>query len=276
MLSRQNGTGVEASVPFFFMITLLAESKTMASSQSEVSPALYAANTPVFEEVADSLMARLASLSPLEISEILGVSNSLAVKARNLAFDFPHKLTGKRAIDAFTGEAYRGLDVSSLPPEAIEASQSRLRIISSVYGLLRPHDLIKPYRCEFNKPVFPDPKTPIQVFKPKVTVEFVKYIRENKIADIIDLLPGDADKCIDWKIVRAFASVHKVCFQVFTPEGGLKTPIASRLKELRGLMCRAILQHDIRSFKELTAFESEYFIFSPKDSKPGLPVFLAG
>ena len=274
MLSRQNGAGVEALAPFF-MITLLSESKTMESRQEAVSPDILKQHTPVLEETADNIMSYLATLSPLQISQNLGISIQLGKKAHDLAYDFNHKLTGYPAIFGFTGEAFRAFDVKSLDPTRLEAADEKLRIISSVYGILKPHDIIKPYRCEFNKPVTSDSKTPIQIFKSKVTIEFVKLIKENKVAEVIDLLPADADKCLDWKIIRAFTSVQKICFQVITNEGKLKTPLARRLKELRGLMARDILEKNIQTFEQLKTLESENYIFSPQDSKTGLPVFIS-
>ena len=276
MLSRQNGGRVEALSPFYFaMLVLLAESKTMESSQLPVTQELFSNNSPVFEDMANALMQNIEDYTPLQLAEILGISNQLAIKAHNLAFDFPHKLSGYKALTGFTGEAFKGLQASSLSPEALMNAQNNLRIISSVYGILKPFDIIKPYRCEYNKPVAPGHLTPINYFKQKVTVHLVNYIKENKISDVIDLLPADADKCVDWKIVRAFSKVHKVVFKSFSQDGSLKTPLAKRLKELRGIMARSILMYNIKSFNELTDFSSDQFIFSPKDSKPLLPVFIS-
>ena len=246
----------------------------MSSDQMTIDPDVFKEHTPCLENLADLIMNRMASLSPAEIASILGVSNSLAIKAHNLAYDFSHKQTGYKAIFGFTGEAFRGLDAKTLSPEAIENAALNLRFISSVYGILKADDIIKPYRSEFTKEIAPGPSTPVKTFKSKVTVEVVRYIKENKTGDIINLLPGDADKCLDWKIIRAFSSVHKIVFQTFDSSGRLKTPITQRLKELRGIMARSIIENDIKSFQELTRFESPHFVFSPKDSKPLLPVFI--
>ncbi|MCH5241757.1 MAG: YaaA family protein [Muribaculaceae bacterium] len=257
------------------MLTLLAESKTMSGEQYPITDLEIGSHTPVLEPMADAIMEFLATKSPPEIASKLGISTQLAVKAHTLAYEFPHKLTGYSALKAFIGEAYRALDIQTIPAEKLEKSKDNLRIISSVYGILKPDDIIKPYRFEFNKNLTQDNKTPIQLFKSKNTVDLVNFIKGNKISDIIDLLPGEADKCVDWKIIRAFASVHKICFQIITPEGRLKTPIAKRLKELRGLMYRFILENDVQSFQQLISTESDHFFYSPKDSKPGLPVFIS-
>lgn len=247
----------------------------MSTDQRAVESSVFLAHEPALETMADALMANMASFSPLELSEIMGISHQLAVKASSLAYDFAHKLTGVNAIFAFIGEAFRALDISSIPEDKLTQSQDNLRIISSVYGILSPFDIIKPYRCEFNKKIAPDGKTPIQYFKPKVTIELVNEIKGKRVMDIINLLPGDADKCVDWKIIRSFVPVHKICFQTIGNSGELKTPLAKRLKELRGLMCRQIIEEGINSFKQLTEMESQHFIFSPKDSKPGLAVFIS-
>ena len=259
----------------FIMLIFLAESKTMSSEQVTVSTSEFIDNRPVFEADADAIMKNMSSMTSVQISDVLDISNSLAIKCHSLAYDFPHKQTGYSTLKAFTGEAFKSFDSSSLSKEGLVRANNELRIISSVYGLLKPSDIVKPYRCEFNKEIVPGPKTPIQLFKSKITIEVVNYIKQNKIQDIIDLLPGNADKCIDWKIVRAYAKVHKVVFQNIDSTGKLKTPIAKRLKELRGLMARIILEEGIQSFTELTSVESSQFIYSPNDSKPGLPVFIS-
>lgn len=256
------------------MILLLAESKTMSSDQMVINETTLEANLPKLEDTADQIMTHVADLSPMQISSILGISSQLAVKAHSLAYDFSFKKTGYKAIWGFIGEAFRAFDVKSISNEALDRAESSLRIISSVYGILKPSDIIKPYRCEFNKAIAPDQKKPIQIFKSKVTIELVNYIKEKGIKEVLNLLPGDADKCIDWKIIKAFATVNKISFMKIDQTGQLKTPIAGQLKELRGLMARIVLSQNIQSIEELKRVISDRFLFSPHDSKPGLPVFI--
>ena len=257
------------------MLVLLAESKSMSSRQEEIAPKVFESHTPLLEEMADETMAYVASMPPLEIAERLGISAALATKSATMAYEFPNKSQGYPTLSAFTGDAFKGLQPSTLTSDALESAFSRLRIISSLYGILRPNDIIKQYRLEFNRPIAPNNLTPIKFLKPKITVEVVKYLKLNKIKDIINLLPADADACLDWKIIRAFTKVHKICFQTISPVGTLKTPQHRMLKELRGIMCREILENNLLSFTELCRFESRHFVFSPADSKPGLPVFIS-
>ena len=247
----------------------------MASEQKSLDADFVSSRLPALENLADDIMSQMASLSVQEISTILGISNQLASKARLLAYNFPHKQTGLEALYAFIGEAYKGLDVKSMSDSAIKNACLNLRIFSSVYGILKPDDIIKPYRCEFNKPFLEGNKTPIQILKPKVTIDIVNQIKERKIKDVINLLPGDAEKMADWKIIRAFANVNKIVFQTIDSAGNLKTPIAKRLKELRGIMARTIFELGIESFEDLTKVESEHFAYYPEASKPLLPIFIA-
>ena len=246
----------------------------MLSKQSPISETLFLSNKPTLEVYADKIMAHLAELNPTEIAGIMGISHQLALKAYELAYDFPHKLMGFNAVSGFVGEAFKAFDFPTLKNSDLNQLDKELRIISSIYGVLKPSDIIKPYRAEFIKPIAPENKSPIQFLKSQVTINVVTYIKENKTKDIINLLPGDAEKCLDWKIIRAFSSVHKVCFKSINTEGKLVTPLTHRLKELRGLMARSIVENDIKNFNDLIHLHSEHFLYSPKDSKPGLPVFI--
>ncbi|MCH5236546.1 MAG: YaaA family protein [Muribaculaceae bacterium] len=257
------------------MITLLAESKTMSPVQEEISLNEFESHKPILEETADSVMAFISDLSIQEISGILGVSPRLAQKINEQAYDFPNKTMGYKAIKGFTGEAYRALDILTLSKDSMDFAEPNLRIISSLYGLLRPDDIIKPYRLDFNKNCGPGQTNLTKILKPKVTVAFVNFIKSNCINEVLDLLPAEAAKCLDWKIIKAFVKVNKINFQVITPSGVLKTPGTARLKELRGLMTRDILQNRISSFSELFDFRNNEYVYSPGDSKSGLPVFIS-
>lgn len=256
------------------MVTLLAESKTMLSEEKPVLESVFEDHTPALEEMADHTMDFIRNLSVNEISELLGISSQLAMKSVGYAYEFPNKKMGYGAIYGFTGEAFKALDVSTISKEALDFANDNLRIISSLYGILKPDDIIKPYRLEFNKNCAPNNQNIAKYLKPKITIEFVKFLRSQKVKDVIDLLPADADACLDWKIIRSVSKVHKINFKTLDNSGKLKTPLTKHLKESRGKMARFILENSIQSFSDLIKAESEDFFYSPNDSKPGLPVFL--
>lgn len=256
------------------MIFLLTESKTMSSSQTDITPDDFELHKPILEDSADSIMEYEKHFTASELASVMGISNSLAVNSLIYAYDFPNKTTGYQAIDGFKGEAYKALEVDSLSKSQRNFLIPNLRIISSAYGILKPDDIIKPYRLEYAKPIAGENLTPQKLFKSKITIEIVNYLKASGIKEIINLLPGDADACIDWKIVRAFSKVYKISFLSVNQHGDLKTPSSVKLKELRGSMARFIAVNNITDFNTLKTMESSKFIYSAADSKPGLPVFV--
>ena len=252
----------------------MAESKTMSSEQISVSEEDFSSHRPILETMADETMAFISSLSVNEIAELLNISHSLAVKGAAYAYDFPNKKSGYSPLDGYTGEVFKAFNASSLSKNERNKTDESLRIISSLYGILKPSDIIKPYRLEFNKNCAPGNTSITKFLKPKVTIEFVKFLKESNEKEVIDLLPADADGCLDWKIIRSFSKVHKISFKSIDPSGKLKTPIAKKLKEMRGKMARFIIDNSFSSFSQLSKAENEDFFFSIHDSKPGLPVFI--
>lgn len=256
------------------MIVLLAESKTMSSQEEEISQQTYKAHEPTLEAMADKTMAYISSLSSEEISERLGVSGNMARSISKMAYEFPFKSLGYTAIKGFTGVAFKAFRAEDLSQGNLEYAQNHLRIISSLYGILRPCDIIKPYRLEFNKNCGPANENITKYLKAKTTISLVKFLKETAVKEVLDLLPSDAAKLIDWKIIKAFAKVERVSFQFIDSNEKLKTPGAAKLKELRGKMAREIIEKEIKEYKDLIKTESIDYLHSKEYSKPGYPVFL--
>ena len=245
------------------MIILIAESKTMLASEREVSPQEYQLHKPIYEEIASEIMESLAAESAAELASMLKLSGSLAAKMKKMIYEFGYKGSGNPAIEAFTGVVFRSLDFASLPDEAKERCATEVRIISSLYGWLRPFDIVKPYRLDFTSrlEVGPSGGRALNSFwRMDVTKALVKKLQGDNATEIIDLLPGDASKCIDWKLVKRFAKVWKVDFQEIREGGAMKTPTAERLKAMRGLLLRQILIEDIRDVGALMHTSSPSYV----------------
>ena len=131
------------------MLVLLSPAKTLDFSPDDrAMPALTA---PRFADESATLVAALREHSVAELRDLMHVSESLARDnaARYAAYDTPASLaSAKPALLAFRGDVYRGFDVDSLDDQALGRARDRLRILSGLYGLLRPFDLIQPYRLE--------------------------------------------------------------------------------------------------------------------------------
>ena len=268
MLSRQNGAGVEALAPFFFylistqtnfqqkynsdnMLTLIAESKTMSARQKTISYAGLSHHIPIFEAEASEIIKFLSSLDPTELAMRISISNALATKAAAMIYEFPNKSTGSEAIMAFTGEVFRGLDISTLDISDRNYAASHLMIISSLYGLLRTDDIIKPYRLDFNAACAPDGNRLAKYWRAKVTTALKNLMEESGEREVLDLLPAEASRCIDWNALKDTANIMKVDFKAVGEDGNLKTPHSGKLKEMRGKMARTILSGRIDGFDAL-------------------------
>ena len=233
-------------------------------------------HAPVGEESAGEIMTHIADMSAMELASVAKFSGAMAVKAIKLAYEFPDKSRGERAVEAFTGVVFRAFDYSSLDEAEKRRADSDIRLISSLYGWLKPDDIIKAYRLDFNTLLAPEDKPspgekPLSAFaktfsasekpmwnfwKRDVTISLVKEIKERNGEAVLNLLPGDAAKMIDWKLVKNFAKVWKVDFKELLDGGGWKTPTANRLKELRGHLLREIITRRLESPRDLLALDT--------------------
>lgn len=242
---------------------LIAESKTMMAAERSVSREELEANTPCFEDTASEIMVSLRDLTVGEIAAQLKLSGTLAAKMQKMIYEFPFKTTGNRAIEAYTGVVFKALDFATLTSEAQTRCSNQVRIISSLYGWLRPQDVIKPYRLDFTTRLEEGPSAgkPLNTFwKLHVTKALVNMLHDSGDKEIINLLPADASKCVDWKLVKRFADVWKVDFQEVREGNVLKTPTAERLKALRGSLLRQIVTEGISGASELRSVASELYV----------------
>lgn len=252
------------------MITLIAESKTMLASQREVSAEEYAAHTPIYASTASEIMAGMKADTVGDLASMLKISGTLAAKMQKMVYEFGYRQTGNRAIEAFTGVVFKALDYATLSDEAKGNCEDRVRIISSLYGWLRPTDITKPYRLDFTSKLEEGPsagRTLNAFWRTDVTKALVKYLNERGEREILNLLPADATKCVDWKLVKHFAKVWKADFKEIREGGVMKTPTAERLKALRGELLRQILTEDIKDAEALR------YASSPRYVCEGTPVY---
>lgn len=245
------------------MLTLIAESKTMLPSEKPVSVKDFAEHTPVYDDIAGAIMDSLGGLSLEDLAAETKLSSSLAAKMQRYIYEFDNKSTGNPAIEAYTGVVFKALDFSSLSEDAKLRCCRETAIISSLYGWLRPYDIVKTYRLDFTSRLEEEPVNGLTMnafWRKDVTKALVRKIQEDNITEILHILPSDAAACIDWKLVKRFAKVWKVDFREMKDEGKFKTPIASKLKTMRGKLLRQILEEGIENVKDLMKIESvDYF-----------------
>lgn len=240
------------------MLILAAESKTMALPHL-LDPGVATSHTPLYEENAAYIMSHLRDIPRPQLAAELKLGEAATRQAAEWVYDFPDKRMGLPAIDAFTGVVFKALDAGSLTPEAKERASRGLRLISSLYGWLHPDDIIKPYRLDFGAKLAPGNKALNAYWKKDVTLALIRYLKENDMAEIVNMLPADASRCIDWKLVKHYARVAIPQFKT-TDGNSLRTPHAGKLKRLRGEMIRDILEQGIDSADALRDLSGDNYM----------------
>lgn len=254
------------------MIILLAESKTFnTASQLRDAESL---TTPVFNSQAKEIIDSLSRMSAASLRQALGLSPTLAARMQGYINEF-NAGESIPVRTAFTGVAFKALDIPSLDEAACGRLRSQLRIISSLYGYLRPNDSIRPYRMEY-KSVPPFPGIPLSTYWREL---LANPIREDMAKDgngiILNLLPADAQACLPLKELREDYTLVTPSFKEMRPDGTLSTPIAGKLKRMRGLFARMAITEDMKSLHDLLDCRSMDFAYYPEGSEERLsPVFI--
>lgn len=256
------------------MIILIAESKTMAPELRQVSDGIYREHRPVYEEIADNVMRSLGDDSVDELSRSIKISVRMARDVKRMIYEFTNKSAGLPAIESYTGVVFRQLHVNEYTHEQTAFMLKNVRIISSLYGWLRPDDIIKTYRFDFDTKLAPGHLSFKSFWKKDVTIALVKMIEATGEKEILNLLPADASACIDWKLVKRFADMIKIEFKEPTGPDTMKTPNAGRLKELRGRLLDQIIREGISSSKELHTLSSSDYEGVGELTHPGYLYFL--
>lgn len=219
---------------------------------------------PRFIEKSEKLNKKLKTLSKKKLSELMKISDDLAMLnyERNQEWNPPFTLdNAKQAIYAFTGEVFRGVDVVSLPENKVPVLQDKLRILSGLYGLLRPLDLIQPYRLEMG--------TKLKVGRADNLYEFW----DNQLANSLNEELDDGELLINLASSEYFKAVPKKVLKVpmITPvfkdfKNGQYKTIMTYAKKARGLMVRYIIENDIETLEELKGFNIEGYGYSEEMS----------
>lgn len=209
----------------------------------------------IFLEQAEKLSSVLKKKSAKAISKLMHVSDNLGQLnyERNQAWSLPFTLeNSKQAIYAFTGQVFSGLDVKTLSSEKVTQLQEKLRIISGQYGLLKPLDLMQPYRLEMGTKLKVGRKDNLyQYWGSTITNALNNEMQEDEI--FVNLASNEYFKAIKVKELKV---------PVITPifkdlkNGEYKT-IMTFAKLARGYMLRYIVQNDIETIEGLKGFNTE-------------------
>ena len=201
----------------------------------------------------------LKEKSPKDLSDLMGVSSSLGELnyQRNNSWSLPFSAKNARqSIYAFSGDVYRGLDSYTIEEDKIDFMQNSVRIISGLYGLLKPLDLIQPYRLEMGtKMPVGDNKNLYEYWRQKITTQLNSELDENE--PVLNLASNEYFKAIDTKVVKT--DIFTANFK-HLKNGEFKT-IAIFSKKARGMMTRFIIDKNITDVNDLKSFNYDGYMF---------------
>ncbi|OZG49991.1 peroxide stress protein YaaA [Bombiscardovia coagulans] len=245
------------------MLFLFSPSKTMDFQ----SPLTIEPHTlPVFSKEANQLIKICQRLTIEDIQTLMGVSRKIA----ELNFqrfqdwdcsDSPHK--ARQAIAAFAGEAYESLDTGNLSTIDMDYAQKHLRILSGLYGILRPMDLIQPHRLDMGTRL-PNGNTMnlYQFWKTTLTEYLQQELSHSSVPIIVNLASQEYSKAVDIKKLNA-----KIIEPIFLDQKNGKSKVISfYAKRARGLMCRYAIRHQISQSAALQNFNLEGYCFDDNRS----------
>lgn len=228
---------------------------------------------PKFLKEAVQLNQVLSELSKPELSKLMKISDKLAELNWQRYRDFDESNQTQKARPAvylYSGDVYDGLDAYSLPTDKLDDLQHKLRIITGFYGILKPLDLIQPYRLEMSiKLATENHKNLYDFWTEKVTASLNKEMKKEEI--LVNLASNEYAKAVHFKSLKA-----KVISPVFKDfkNGNLKV-IAFYAKKARGAMTRYIIDKNIENAEDLLGFDYMEYRFSEKyTEKEDEPVFV--
>ena len=225
---------------------------------------------PYFKENVDELLNVVRNLSLKELENLMNISTNLAELNKNRFKEFGNQQK-KAAAFAFAGDTYKGLSIEKLERDDLDFAQKHLRILSGLYGLLRPLDEIEPYRLEMGSKL-----------KGKHGSSLYEYWG-NKISENLN----QQAKKIGSKILVNCASneyfnavnINILSLKVITPifmesKNGDAKIVSFYAKNARGSMARFIIQNRINNEKDLKKFDLDGYNYDAEKSSEGKLVFI--
>ena len=228
---------------------------------------------PEFLETASKLNRKLSRQSKKEISSLMSISDKLADLnyTRYQEFEEEHnKKNSRPAMYAFNGDVYTGLDSYTIPTGKLDELQDTLRILSGMYGILRPLDLMQPYRLEMGTSIGIERKKDLYgVWQKKVTGYLNDEMDDEEL--FLNLASNEYFKAVDTKKLKV--PVISPVFKDFK-NGKLKI-ISFFAKKARGSMVRYIIDKDCKTLDDVKGFDYDGYRFSEEHTeKENEPTFI--
>lgn len=245
------------------MFMLISPAKTL---DFETPPGVSTCSQPAFQKEALALIEILRQFSPAELASLMKLSDALATLnvTRYQEWSLPFTIdNSKQAVLSFAGDVYEGLDAPSLSAADLEWAQDHLGILSGLYGLLKPLDLIQAYRLEMGTRLENSRGKDLYAWWGDTLQKAVeKAAKATKSGMVVNLASEEYFKAVKAKGLRL--PVIQPVFEDWKGEG--YKVISFYAKRARGLMVRYAIQHRIDKPEQLKKFDVEGYCYTPEAS----------
>ena len=252
------------------MLVVLSPAKKLDWSQGAGT----AVTEPPLRADANALAEVARKLSAAELGALMGISDKLATLNHRRFADFaddPEPEALRPAALAFAGDTYTGLDAPSLDDDALRWGQRHLRILSGLYGVLRPLDGIQPYRLEMGSKLANPGGRDLYAWWGSALAEALNTAAAEAGADVL----------VNCASQEYFGAVDRdtLALRIITPvfmeeRGGAPKVVSFHAKKARGAMARFICEHRVTDPEALKDFDTGGYRFASALSEPDRPVFL--
>ncbi|MEO8411996.1 MAG: peroxide stress protein YaaA [Propionivibrio sp.] len=260
------------------MIIVLSPAKTL---DFDTPPTVTEQSQPDFLDQSQLLIKKLRRLSAPALGKLMHISDPLAKLNTQRFKDWAPPFTpdnAKQALLAFNGDVYEGLDANTLTPDDLRFAQDHLRIISGLYGLLRPLDLMQPYRLEMGTHLPTRRGKDLYAFWGERLVDAINVVVEKSRAEVLVNLASD-EYFRAVKVKRLVVPVIQPVFEDWSvaksgakSDGGFKV-IGFYAKRARGAMARFAIAERITNPERLQAFAADGYAFDASVSDRARWVF---
>lgn len=253
------------------MIAILSPAKTIDLT-NKASTNIH--TQPVFLDRAIEIIEILKEYSPMELGYLMKINDELAETNffRHIEWKSEHNLlNSKQAILAYAGAVFQGLRAETFSEEQLQYTQEHVRILSGLYGVLRPLDLIQPYRLEMLTKLKNSQGKDLYAFWKEVITEHMKEeLKKDKEGVLLNLASKEYSSAIDMKKLKV--SVITPVFKEY--KGGSYKNVTIYAKRARGLMIRFMAENKINKLEEIKNFQEEDYQFIQELSTEKEWVFL--
>ena len=251
------------------LVTIISPAKKLDYSPVEKN---IDSTIPSLLEHSNELIRDLKSLNPQEVSSLMSLSDKLGALnyERFQEWKTPFtKSNSKQAILAFKGDVYQGLDAESLSETELIWAQKHVRILSGLYGILKPMDLMQPYRLEMGTKFATKRGQNLYDFWNSIITEELNKNFSSDNTNLLNLASNEYFKSINVSELKA-----NVISPVFMDKKNGKYKIISFFaKKARGLMTRYVIKNRIEDITDIQNFEEGGYFFSEAMSEDNKPVF---